>query len=142
MNTNFHLKTVLFSFVINVFSVFNSYAYQDETLNQAISVEYGVICRSVIDRVPLSTGDAFPNDVEKLYCFTHIRGIKEPSTVVHQWLYEGEKVFSIELPVNSPSWRTYSAKKILPHQTGEWKVEVLDNSGILLKQIFFIVQGE
>ncbi len=142
MNVDYYAKIVLLTCVLTAFAVFNCYAEKDEKLNYGISVEYGVICRSVVDRVPVSTGNVFPNDVEKLYCFTHIRGVKEPSEVVHQWIYEGEMVFQIRLPVLSPSWRTYSAKKILPHQTGEWKVEIISQSGVLLQQILFTVHGE
>lgn len=122
--------------------VFTLHAHPGDNATTGIRVEYGAICRAVVDRVPVSTGNLFSNDIEKLYCFTHIKGAKQPTHVVHQWLYEGEMVFSIELPVLSPSWRTYSAKQIPPHQTGEWVVEILSQGGLLLQQLFFIVQGE
>jgi hypothetical protein len=43
----------------------------------------------------------------------------------------------IELPVRSSDWRTWSSKTIFPGSAGEWKVDVLDAEGALLKSVSF-----
>jgi hypothetical protein len=46
------------------------------------------------------------------------------------------------LSVNSNRWRTFSSKKILPTQTGKWKVEIYTNDDKLIDSIEFEIVDE
>lgn len=85
-----------------------------------------VVCRNVVDRKPVEANISFPNSVERLYCFSKISGAKTPTRISHVWYYGNAEMFRISLPVNAASWRTYSLKNIRPHETGSWRVEILD----------------
>ena len=76
--------------------------------------------------------------VKALYCFTRLRSPGRGNTFIrHVWYRDNVKVGEYELPVKGENWRTYSKKTIEKGQVGEWRVEVLDSRGNLLKTVRF-----
>ncbi|MBQ4838930.1 DUF2914 domain-containing protein [Pseudoalteromonas luteoviolacea] len=73
---------------------------------------------------------------EKLFFFTEIKGL-QGQVVQHLWFHQDQLMADISLPVSTPRYRTYSSKNIMPSQTGEWRVEVITESGQLLAQKSF-----
>jgi len=112
---------------------------QEKTAGE-LSVEKGVICLDVIDRVPVGAGDIFPKDVPRLFCFTKIIGAKTPTSVTHLWYQNGLLKAKVSLPVNSASWRTWSSSEMSSEKTGNWLVEVVSEDGVALDSIVFIVK--
>ena len=102
-----------------------------------LTVAYGAVCENVVDHEVVSASTSFPSRVEKLYCFTKIAGAKEPTQITHVWYYGETERARVELAVKSASWRTHSSKLIQPHETGKWRVEVLDKDGRLLETYRF-----
>ena len=103
----------------------------------SIEVVDAVITTSVIDRRPVDQVKAFPIQNGKLYCFTRIIGAEDPTEVYHLW-YRGEQLMSrTKLSVNSPDWRTWSAKRFLEDWSGEWHVEIHDVDGNVLQKVNF-----
>ncbi len=106
----------------------------------ALEVTDAVITTAVVDREPVDSVEVFPRQNGKLYCFTRIVGANEPAMVYHVW-YRGDQLMSrVELPVNSPAWRTWSAKRFLEDWLGEWRVEVQDADGNVLQTVDFQVR--
>ena len=104
-----------------------------------IEVAAAAICKSVVDREAVDVGTHFLNSVPRLYCFTKIAGASTPTEVVHVWSYGDVERARISLMVKSSDWRTYSSKAIQAHETGAWRVDVLDTAGNLLETINFEV---
>ena len=103
----------------------------------ALEVAEAVITTAVVDREPVDDVGVFPIQNGQLYCFSRITGATEATFVYHLW-YRGERLMSrAELPVNSPDWRTWSAKKFLGDEPGQWRIEIQDASGKTLKQVDF-----
>ena len=76
--------------------------------------------------------------VSALYCFTRTEGSEETDTfITHAWYRGDEKVGEYRLPVKGKKWRTFSKKGIERGWTGDWRVEVLDSDGKLLKTVRF-----
>ena len=77
--------------------------------------------------------------VKALYCFTRISAADEDTdtTIKHVWYRDGEKAGEYELPVKGERWRTYSKKEIQRGWAGDWRVEILDSDGNLLKTVKF-----
>jgi Protein of unknown function (DUF2914) len=76
--------------------------------------------------------------VKALYCFTRLTSESgEETTIKHVWFRDGAKVGEYELPVKGERWRTYSKKAVDKGLTGEWRVDVLDSEGKLLKSVKF-----
>ncbi len=96
------------------------------------------ICTEVKDRAPVGAGESFPASVGLLYCFTEVTG--GSGTVVHAWFHGDKELWKIELPVKAARWRTWSAKKIPPAMTGDWRVEVRDEAGAVLATAKFTVK--
>jgi Protein of unknown function (DUF2914) len=104
-----------------------------------IEVAAAAVCKDVVDREAVDVGTRFPNSVPRLYCFTKIVGASQPTEIVHVWSYGDVERARITLAVKSADWRTYSSKAIQAHETGAWRVDVLDSAGNLLESINFEV---
>lgn len=105
----------------------------------SLEVEGATICRGLVARVPVDEGTSFPVSVGKLYCFTKIVDVPGPTEVTHVWYYGNTERARVTLSVDSPSWRTYSAKIIQSHEIGEWHVDVLGPAGERLASVPFEV---
>ena len=103
----------------------------------ALSVESASICTGVANREAVDAGTSFSVSVGKLYCFSKIADIQEPTEIVHVWYYGETERTRLSLSVNPPAWRTYSSKIIQAHEVGSWRVEILDASGNLLETAKF-----
>jgi DUF2914 family protein len=76
--------------------------------------------------------------VTALYCFTRLTAAEETdSTIKHVWYRDDVKVAEYDLPVKGRKWRTYSKKTISKGWAGDWRVDVLNEEGALLKSVKF-----
>lgn len=109
------------------------------TGNPAWSLEIvdAVITTAVIDREPVDKVEVFPIQNGTLYCFTRVTGALAETAVYHLWYRDNQLLSRVQLPVNSPDWRTWSAKSFLPEWQGEWRVEIQDMNGNLLQTVKF-----
>ena len=102
-----------------------------------VTAAAAVICKNVVDRQPVEPGRSFAFSVGKLYCYTKIENIRNATDIVHVWYYGDTQRARVTLNINPPSWRTYSSKIIQAHETGAWRVEILDTTGNLLETVRF-----
>jgi hypothetical protein len=105
----------------------------------ALEVTDSAICRDVENLECVDPKEEFSANVGRLYCFTRIAGAQVNTEVTHVWYYGDSERARIALAVRSTNYRTYSSKRIQPHETGQWRVEVLDSNGTVLKTIPFSV---
>jgi len=78
------------------------------------------------------------NSVKALYCFTRLTSEEEAdTTITHVWYSGSEKIGEYKLPVKGKKWRTYSKKALDKGEPSDWRVEVLDADGKLLKTVKF-----
>jgi hypothetical protein len=101
-----------------------------------IEVE-AAVALAIEDRIPVDTGSAFPADVGRVWLWTSVTGAAG-QTMSHVWSH-GEHEWVVELQIGADRWRTWSNKTIPPEWTGEWKVEVRDGAGTVLKTVTFTV---
>ncbi|HLG18902.1 MAG TPA: DUF2914 domain-containing protein [Bdellovibrionota bacterium] len=99
-----------------------------------------VVCRSIENRAPVGTSNAFPADVGRLYVFTKLATTESDSSIMHVWYFGNKEVGTVKLPVRGPQWRTYSSKTVNPSQKGEWRVEVKTANDHLLESVSFKVE--
>jgi hypothetical protein len=99
-----------------------------------------VMCESVSDKEPVHPSETFPVDIGTVYCFLEAVEIEEDTTVSFAWYYENREMARITLPLEKGRrWRTFSSKK-LEELRGNWKVELVEASGIVLNTLSFQVQ--
>jgi hypothetical protein len=95
---------------------------------------------AVEDRQPSGVGSVFPEDLDKLYCFTKIGGADRTTYVYHVWYFGNKKIARVKLPVKSKSWRTWSSKN-LHMGLGYGYVEIVSESGDILGRAEFEIQA-
>jgi hypothetical protein len=99
-----------------------------------------VICEKIEAKEPVAIGETFSADTENVYCFLEAQAIENDTTVSFVWYYENREMARVSLPLTKGMrWRTYSSKKIMGLK-GNWKVELLESSGIILNSVSFQVQ--
>jgi hypothetical protein len=113
---------------------------QADAMTHNIAVTQAVVCRNVVDRMPVGISDVFPASTQRVFCFTRIDGAQGETEITHNWYYKGALKASVVLPVRGSEWRTWSSKTLLPQWTGEWMVEVLSKDGTPLESVTFSVQ--
>ncbi len=89
----------------------------------------GALCLNISGLKCIDPNMRFSSDVGKLYCFTRIVGATNPTWITHVWHFGARERFRINLDIQSPNWRTYSAKTIAPTEIGDWNVEILGPQG-------------
>jgi hypothetical protein len=94
----------------------------------------------LVRKAPVDTASVFTADVEKVICYTRIKGAESPTQITHVWYHEGQIKAQVKLDIGSANWRTYSSKRLLPAWTGPWEVKVLDDSGTVLATAAFTIQ--
>ena len=99
-----------------------------------------LVCETVSDREPVLPSETFTVDVGTVYCFLEAKEIEEDTTVTFVWYFEDREMARIILPLQrGKRWRTF-ASKTLGGLRGNWKVELVEASGIVLNTVSFQVQ--
>jgi hypothetical protein len=79
--------------------------------------------------------------VKALYCFTRtVTDDGEETSLRHVWLRDGQVVKEADLPVKGKRWRVYSTLPINVESVGNWRVEVRDTAGVVIKSVEFRIQ--
>ena len=128
------MKRFLIGCILSLAAVFPAFADDD-----GIRITEIVITSKIVKGKPIDSIKRLSSSTDKnLYCF--IRTLAPAGTetkVTHVWYNGTEKAGQFELPVKGVKWRTYSKKLIPKGLAGDWRVEVLDSSGTLLKSVKF-----
>lgn len=98
-----------------------------------------VVGTGVENREPVGVAEAFPATTEKVYCFLEATEISKDMEISFVWFHGEKEMLKTNLPLQTgPKWRTFANKNI-GGMKGDWKVEVRDTKGNLLKDIKFKV---
>ena len=106
----------------------------------ALVLEEIHICTAVEDRQPSGVGTVFPEDLDKIYCFTKIAGAEGTTYVHHVWYFGDVEIARVKLPIKAKSWRTWSSKN-LNMGLGYGYVEIVSESGNILGRAEFKIQA-
>ena len=89
---------------------------------------------------PVGVAEKFPATTEKVYCFLEAKNIPKDTEISFVWSYGQKELLKTTLPLKMGSkWRTY-AHKNLRGLKGDWKVEIKDANGNLIKDVKFKVE--
>jgi hypothetical protein len=106
----------------------------------AFAVKRLVVGTGVENGEPVGVAETFPASTEKVYCFLEATDIAKDTEVSFVW-FNGDKElskFSVSLKMG-PRWRT-NAYKNLRGLKGDWKVEIRDSDGKVVKDVKFKVE--
>ena len=91
------------------------------------------ICKNVDKRSPEGTDVFFNNDVDSLFCYTRIQNQGKKQEVKHAWYYEDQLMTQIRYNIKKSNiYRSWTRKTILPHQVGQWRVDIQDSDGRII----------
>jgi hypothetical protein len=111
-----------------------------EQKQPALVLEQIQFYTAVEDRQPSGVGTVFPEDLDKLYCFTKIGGAEGTTYIYHVWYFGDKEIARVKLPVKSKSWRTWSSKN-LHMGLGYGYVKIVSESGDILGRAEFKIQA-
>ena len=99
-----------------------------------------VVGTGVENSEPVGIAETFAASTEKVYCFLEAADIAKDTEVSFVW-FSGEKEISkFSVPLKEgPRWRTY-AEKNLREIKGDWKVEIRNSDGKVVKDVKFKVE--
>ncbi len=105
-----------------------------------ITISRAVVGTGVENKEPVGVAETFPGTAEKVYCFLEAADIAKDTEVSFVWFHgQDEKLKTTLLLKEGKRWRT-SADKSLRGLKGDWKVEIRDAGGNLLKEVKFKVE--
>ncbi|WXU00036.1 MAG: hypothetical protein Ctma_0744 [Catillopecten margaritatus gill symbiont] len=104
------------------------------------NISNAVFAQSVENRVPVQILTEADNSLRKVYFFTNIRNLKGDK-ITHRWTYKDKVKAEISFDIKGNRWRVWSSKNLWHTWTGEWKVEVLNQSGQVLLTKTFLYKG-
>ena len=99
-----------------------------------------VVGTAVENREPVGVAETFPATTEKVYCFLEATEISKDTEVSFVWFLGDKEMAKTNLPLTmGPKWRTF-ANKTIGGMKGDWKVEIRDANGNLVKDVKFKVE--
>jgi hypothetical protein len=99
-----------------------------------------VVGTGVENREPVGAAEIFPATTEKVYCFLEATEISKNTEISFVWFHGEKEMAKTNLPLQTGSrWRTFSNKTVAGMK-GDWKVEIRDANGNLVKDLTFKVE--
>ncbi|MBN1290904.1 MAG: DUF2914 domain-containing protein [Candidatus Latescibacteria bacterium] len=128
------------SYTLVMFFFLSGIAVSQERTNlkkTGIIVEKFSFCERIEKRQPAEVKKEFPANIGRVYLWTTLTGVEQPTKIKHIWYYNNEKVLEISLNVRYKRTRTWSYKNIQPDMTGDWYVEVVDDNNKVIGKFSF-----
>ena len=99
-----------------------------------------VVGTGVENLEPVGVAETFPASTEKVSCFLEATDIAKDTEVTFVWFNGDKELSKFSAPLKSgPRWRTH-AEKNLRGLKGDWKVEIKDPDGKVVKDVKFKVE--
>jgi hypothetical protein len=99
-----------------------------------------VIGTGVESLEPVGVAETFPASTEKVSCFLEATDIAKDTEVTFAWFNGDKELSKFSTPLKAgPRWRTH-AEKNLRGLKGDWKVEIRDADGKVVKDVKFKVE--
>jgi hypothetical protein len=135
------VRLLLTSMVILVWMiVLQAYGQEKSKESVEFMIARLVVGTGVEKNEPVGVAETFPASTEKVYCFLEATNIDKDTEVSFVWIYGQKEMLKTTLPLKmGTKWRTY-ANKNLRELKGEWKVEIRNPDGKVLKDFKFKVE--
>jgi Protein of unknown function (DUF2914) len=130
------MRSLVTAIVMTLAAAFPAFAE-----GESVTITELVITSKIVKGKPVDSIKRLSSKTDKnLYCFTRLESPAGGDGIIkHLWYKGDDKIAEYTLPVKGQKWRTYSKKRIPRGLAGEWRVDVVDDSGKLLKTVKFIM---
>ncbi len=109
-----------------------------EEAEPVVTAEEIVFCTGIEDRTPVGANSQFFSSLERVFCYTRIKGAAGETKVYHVWYFGEDEKARVELNVGSSNWRTWSSKRIPDKCSGAWKVDIVLEDGRIIGSREFV----
>ena len=96
-----------------------------EEAKPVVSANEIIFCTGVEERQPVGANSQFFSSLERVFCFTRIKGAIGETKIYHVWYFGEDEKAKVELNVGSSDWRTWSSKRISDKYSGAWRVDIV-----------------
>ncbi|MBI5562662.1 MAG: DUF2914 domain-containing protein [Deltaproteobacteria bacterium] len=111
-----------------------------ETKQAPFTVARMVVAKGMRDKEPVDVTEVIPTSEDKAYCFIEAENITQDTDAAFAWLLGDREMRVITVRLRKgPRWRTY-ANKTINGQKGDWRVELRDANGAVVKAVKFRVE--
>ena len=137
-------KALRFGFILMVMvawvMVLQAYGQEKSKESAEFTIAQLVVGTGVEKAEPVGVADTFPPTTEQVLCFLEATNIAKDTEVSFVWFYGQKEMLKTTLSLKmGPRWRTH-ANKNLRGLKGDWKVEIRDPDGKVLKDLKFKVE--
>jgi hypothetical protein len=87
---------------------------------------------SIQNREPVGSVPVNPFRGSRILYFTEIRN-RAGEQITHRWFHGDQQIQTVNFQVGGNRWRVWSRKDLSPNSKGEWRVEVVDGKGRVLR---------
>lgn len=95
------------------------------------------------ERMPVGVDSIFENSLDRIYCWSSVvREYGDTIKIYHVWSYQGIEQSRVPIEITSPAFRAFTFQSILPEQTGEWTVYIVDSTNNVLGMSKFHVEPD
>jgi len=110
------------------------------SLAAGMTIERMEIAGNLENKQPTGIAASFPATQEKVYCYIELLNVPQNTKISYVWTLGPNEMAKVTQDVKkSNRWRTWCSKS-LGGMKGDWKVDVLDEAGAVLKSATFKVQ--
>jgi hypothetical protein len=135
------IMTLILLVVLIVWTLSSAYGQEKPKQEQVgMTIARLVVGTGVEKGEPVGIAEKFSATTEKVYCFLEAKNIPKDTEISFVWIQGQKELLKTTLPLKMGSkWRTY-AHKNLRGLKGDWKVEIKDANGNLIKDVKFKVE--
>jgi hypothetical protein len=121
---------------------FGSESWRDQARHD---VARALLTSDVVEREPTTRSAEIRGErgnVGRVFFYTEVRGLSGQQ-LRYRWERDGHLEAEMPMQVGTSwRWRTYSRKDLLPDQTGEWRVQLLDEADRVLAEATFVYRTD
>ena len=111
-----------------------------EASENGLTIARMEIAGGVENREPAGVASTFPATQEKVWCFVEFQNVDKETTINYVWTFGEKEVDKVPQTIKAFSkYRTW-ANKTIAGRKGDWKVDIIDESGTVLKSASFKIE--
>ena len=104
-----------------------------------LTIGTAMMCEGIGETGPKNPAIVFPIAIGTVFCFTSFDSVPKKTFIYHHWFRKDRVSTRIKLALNPPQWSTYSSVRLREEDKGPWRVEIRDETDLLLQTLRFSI---
>ncbi len=144
------VKVVLYSLCLSIFCALclampitaNSQTEQPAPSHRGpekLTLTRAVMCERIKGYRPVNPAIVFSIEIGKVSCFVSFDPVPEDTYIYQKWYHRDKLSTSQRLLLKFPRWSTFGSIQLREADKGPWRVEITDQTGIVLHALRFSI---